>query len=515
MSRMVPVIKREFTEAVGSKAFLIGTILGPLLIFGLFGLQFLVLAKGGGGEHRITLLDATERGIGERVVLQLNDRDAATSFIERATYELSVETPAAAAKQDATTAASQRVVAKELDGFLWIPPEVMTGAAVEYEGSNAQNSQVTGELQRAVQRVVQSERLRTEGIDEERLGGALQAVDMDVVKTGERGEVGNPVAAMLLAFGMAFAIYIVVIMYGQSIMSSVQEEKRDRIVELIVSSVRARDLLVGKVLGIGAALTPVPLDVRKTGALENPMVARLLAMAMAFSIYIVVMMYGQSLMASVQEEKRDRIVELILSSVRARDLLIGKVVVIGAAGVLQMLIWVAAAGLLLTQGALIAGALGAGESTVSALTQGRALPSVPLSVGVAFVLYFAGGFFLFATMFAVVGSIVTNAQEAQQFVFPILMPFILGLFIAMSAAENPNSTVALIGSLVPFTSPMVMPVRASVAGVELWQLALSLVLLFATAAAMIWIAAKIYRVAIFATGQKPTGRELMRWLRAA
>jgi ABC-2 type transport system permease protein len=434
---MVPVIKREFTEAVGSKAFLIGTILGPLLIFGLFGLQFLVLAKGGGGEHRIALLDATERGIGERVVQQLNDRGAATSFIERATYMLTVETPAAAAKQDATTAASQRVVAKELDGFLWLPPEVMTGAAVEYEGSNAQNSQVTGELQRAVQRVVQSERLRTEGIDEERLGGALQAVDMNIVKTGERGEVGNPVAAMLLAFGMAFAIYIVVIMYGQSIMSSVQEEKRDRIVELIVSSVRARDLLVGKVLGIGAA------------------------------------------------------------------------------GVLQMLIWVAAAGLLLTQGALIAGALGAGESTVSALTQGRALPSVPLSVGVAFVLYFAGGFFLFATMFAVVGAIVTNAQEAQQFVFPILMPFILGLFIAMSAAENPNSTVALIGSLVPFTSPMVMPVRASVAGVELWQLALSLVLLFATAAGMIWIAAKIYRVAIFATGQKPTGRELLRWMRAA
>jgi ABC-2 type transport system permease protein len=85
----------------------------------------------------------------------------------------------------------------------------------------------------------------------------------------------------------------------------------------------------------------------------------------------------------------------------------------------------------------------------------------------------------------------------------------------MAAAENPNSTVALIGSLVPFTSPMVMPVRASVAGVELWQLALSLILLFATAAAMIWIAAKIYRVAIFATGQKPTGREIMRWMRAA
>jgi hypothetical protein len=239
---------------VGSKAFIIGTILGPLLIFGLFGIQFLVLAKSGGGEHRVALLDATERGLGDRIVAQVESRDASPSFIERASYVLSVETPSATSKREAVQAASERVVAKELDGFLWIPPDVITGAAVEYEGSNAQNSRVTNELQRAVQRVVQSERLQAEGIDEERLGGALASVDMTVMKTGERGEVGNPAAAMMLAFGMAFAIYIVVIMYGQSIMTSVQEEKRDRIVELIVSSVRARDLLVGKVLGIGAEL---------------------------------------------------------------------------------------------------------------------------------------------------------------------------------------------------------------------------------------------------------------------
>jgi ABC-2 type transport system permease protein len=437
MSRMVPVIKREFTEAVGSKAFLIGTIVGPLLIFGMFGLQFLVLAKAGGGEHRIALLDATGQGIGEQVVQRINERDTGPSFIERATYSLTVETPAPESHDEVMQATSQRVVAKELDGFLWIPPDVMGGATVEYEGSNATNSQVTNELQRAVQRVVQSERLRSEGIDEERLGGALESVRMNVVKTGERGQVGNPEAALLMAFGMAFAIYIVVIMYGQSIMTSVQEEKRDRIVELIVSSVRARDLLVGKVLGIGSA------------------------------------------------------------------------------GVLQMLIWVAAAALLLTQGALIAGALGASESTIDSLAGGTVLPNVPLSVGVAFVLYFAGGFLLFATMFAIIGAIVTNAQEAQQFVFPVLMPFILGLFIAMAAAQNPNSTVAVVGSIIPLTSPMVMPVRISVAGVDWAQMTISLVLLFAAAAAIIWLAAKVYRVAIFATGQKPTAREIVRWMKAA
>jgi ABC-2 type transport system permease protein len=328
---------------------------------------------------------------------------------------------------------TDRINAEELDGFLWIPPGVLAGVAVAYDGSNATNSRVTGDLQFSVQRVVQSERLRQDGIDEARLGEALQPVAMNITKTG----VGNPMAARLLAFPMVFAIYIVVMMYGQSIMSSVQEEKRDRIVELIVSSIRARDLLMGKVLGIGAT------------------------------------------------------------------------------GILQMMVWVAAAGIFLAYGATIAIAVGASEGVVETLSQQGAMPNVPLSVGIAFVFYFVGGFFLFATLFALIGAVVTNAQEAQQFVLPVLVPFMLGLFIAMPAAENPHSTVAVIGSYVPFTSPMVMPVRASVTGIPWWELAVSIVLLYATAAIIVWLAAKIYRVAVFATGQKPTARELVRWMRAA
>lgn len=437
MSRMMPVVKREFTEAVGSKAFIIGTVLGPLLIIGLFAVQFLILARSGAGEHRIAILDATGLDLGDRVAATMQERGNVPSFISRASYELSVETAAPADRQAAMDRATQRVVAKELDGFVWIPPDVMTGANIEYEGSNATNSQVTGDVRQAVQRVVQSQRLRTEGIDEARVGDALAPVRMDIVKTGERGRVGNPAAALMLAFGMAFAIYIVVIMYGQSIMTSVQEEKRDRIVELIVSSIRARDLLIGKVLGIGAA------------------------------------------------------------------------------GVLQMLIWVVAAAVFLTQGAVIAGALGASEGMIEGMTQQSLLPQVPAYVGAAFVLYFAGGFFLFATLFAIIGSLVTTAQEAQQFVFPVLLPFIIGLFIAMAAAENPNSTVAVIGSIVPFTSPMVMPVRVSVAGLNLAHVALSITLLYASALLIIWLAAKVYRTAIFATGKKPTVSEIVRWMRAA
>ena len=151
----------------------------------------------------------------------------------------------------------------------------------------------------------------------------------------------------------------------------------------------------------------------------------------------------------MQEEKQDRIVELVVSSIRARDLLLGKVIGIGAAGVLQMLIWAVSAAVLLTYGGTILGLVGADPSLVTAIQTARALPDVPLAAGIIFILCFAGGFFLFATLYAIVGSAITNTREAQSLVMPIIVPFMFGLFIAMSAGENPNSGLAIAGSFIP------------------------------------------------------------------
>jgi ABC-2 type transport system permease protein len=270
---------------------------------------------------------------------------------------------------------------------------------------------------------------------------------------------------------------------------------------------------------LSAAMKPVPFNEAKTGRkgeeAGSPIAAKILAFLMAFAIYIVVILYGQSVMSAVQEEKRDRIVELVVSSVRARDLLVGKVFGIGAAGLVQMGIWAAAAGIIVWKAGAIASMFNANPAVVQALTQKTFMPDLPPSMAVIFLLFFAGGFFMFATMFAVIGSVVTNPQEAQQLVFPVMMPFIIGLYIAMAAVENPDSTIAVVGSLVPFTSAMVMPVRIAINGVNPGQLVLSLFLLYGTATFTIYLAAKIYRVAIFATGTKPTMRELLHWIRTA
>ncbi|NJD11859.1 MAG: ABC transporter permease [Gemmatimonadetes bacterium] len=436
MSRIAPVVRREFRETVTSRAYFIGTALGPLLIIGLFALEFIVFAKGGGGNHRITILDASPEQLGPRIRTALENPPPMPAFIARPVFQITVEPVAAAERGAATVRLQASVSGQQLDGFLWLPPDVIAGGTAEYEGSNATNTGAITTVKDALQRTVQSERLRRQGIDEVQLGRAMTPVKFESYKSGERGVTGNPAAAKVLAFLMSFAIYVVVLMYGQSIMSAVQEEKRDRVVELIVSSIRARDLLLGKVIGIGAA------------------------------------------------------------------------------GVLQMSIWAAVAGLLLSQGGAIAAQFGADPGLVQILSQQKILPAVPASAGIIFVACFAGGFFLFATLYAVIGAIVTNAQEAQQFVFPVMLPFIAGLFIAMAAGENPNSAMAVVGSYIPFTSPMVLPVRAVTAGVGVVEGLVSLVLLFGTAFLIIGLAAKIYRIAIFATGKKPTWAELARWVRA-
>jgi ABC-2 type transport system permease protein len=438
MSRTFAVIKREFTESVRARTFLVGTILGPVFMIGLFAVQFLILSRAGGGEHDVAIVDATGTGIGDQVAARLaGEGGAPRGGGMRPTFTTELVTIDAAEADTRRAALNDRVVAGEIDGFLYLPPDLMSAGGALYEGDNATNSSVTGELRGAVQQAVQSRRLETEGIDPSRVDQALRPVRLESTKTGDQGATGSAEATSVLGFLMGFAIYMVVLLYGAAVMNGVLEEKRDRIVELIVSSVPAQNLMLGKVIGIGGA------------------------------------------------------------------------------GVLQVAIWVAFAAVLLMNGAAIAGAVGAPEEAVAALSQGTILPDVPLSVGILFILYFAGGFFLYSTIYAMLGAIATNSQEAQQLVFPVIVPLIIGFFLVPLATQNPEGGPAVIGSLVPFTAPMVMPVRAVIAGVPWLQLILSIVLLFGTALALVWIGGKIYRIGIFATGKRASFREVWRWVRTA
>lgn len=440
MSRTMAVIKREFTETVQSKSFLIGTVLGPILMLGFFALQFAIISRGGGGAHEIAIVDATGRGIGAQIETMLESGSAvpgARSDGARATYTVETSVIDAAEWETVREGLRTRVRADELDGYLWLPSDLAENGTARYEGDNATNASVISDLRAGMQRVVQTTRLAQSGIDAEQVGAALRPVRMEAAKLGEDGASGSAEAALVLGIAMTFAIYMAVLLYGASVMNGVLEEKRDKIVELILSSIKAQQLMLGKVIGIGSA------------------------------------------------------------------------------GLLQMAVWVTFAVLVITQGEHIAALFGADSETIAQITQSGVLAGVPASTAIIFLLFFAGGFFIYASLYASLGAITTTAQEAQGLVFPIIMPLLIGMLVSLNAVQNPDATMVVVCSLIPLTSPLVMPVRVAMGGVPILQLILSVALLFATALAVIWVGAKIYRIGILATGTRPKWSEIWRWIRTA
>jgi ABC-2 type transport system permease protein len=437
MSKTFVVMKREFLEFVQTKTFLIGTILGPLLMAGFIAMEVFILTRTGGGDYTLTVVDQSGANIGDKFVATLPGIASSTPMGKPTTYKTQLINEPANLRQ-LTDSLEERVAADSLDGYLIIPPGILEGDKASYHGRNATSQTVTGTIRATLQNTVQATRLTAQGIDPTRVAGALKPVQLESEKTGGKGVTGSAEGGQMIGFFMAFAIYLVVLLYGAAIMNGVLEEKRDKIVEVIVSSLRARDLMIGKVLGIAGA------------------------------------------------------------------------------GLLQMGVWVLTVGLVLAYAGSIATILNLGPEKAKALNDvAQMLPDVPLSIGIIFLLFFAGGFFIYSTLYATIGSIATTNQEAQQLVFPAMMPLIIGFFMSMVAVENPDSSMSKIASQIPFTSPLVMPIRAVAGSASVLEIALSIALLVVTGLAILWLAAKIYRVGIFATGKRPTMAELGRWMRAS
>lgn len=246
-----------------------------------------------------------------------------------------------------------------------------------------------------------------------------------------------------------------------------------------------------------------------------------LGMAMGFLIYLAVLLYGSFVMQSVLEEKTNRVVEVMVSSVRPFHLLMGKVLAMGAVGLTQMLVWIGlAVGVMAFAGPIAAAfmdpATAADPEAAQAMMQmGSFLPANLATLLVSFALFFLGGYLLYSSLFAAAGSAIEQMQDAQSFTLPIMIPIILAFVFMTPVMQSPDSALAVILSMVPFFSPILMLVRMSVTSVPLWQVALSFLLLAASFVAAIWVSARIYRIGILMYGKKPSLRDLARWVRYA
>src|SRR5436190_7026437 len=233
-----------------------------------------------------------------------------------------------------------------------------------------------------------------------------------------------------------------------------------------------------------------------------------LAYFMGIILYTAILLYGINVMSSVLEEKTTRIVEVLVSSLRPFQLMLGKVLGVGAVSILQFLIWGVSARVLFAHrpGFLTGGDVGEADQIFQ-------VPHVSGATAAVFITYFLGGFFLYSAMFAAVGAISSSEQEARQAQQPISWLLVLSFVSMFGMLSDPASAFAVTLSLVPFSSPIAMPVRWAAGNLPTYELALSLGILGVSIVAVTWIAARIYRVGILMTGKRPNLRELIRWVR--
>ena len=281
---------------------------------------------------------------------------------------------------------------------------------------------------------------------------------------------------------------------------------------------------------VNAQIKSIKWDEKGEEQEQSAQFASILGMLLSFFIYTFVLSYGAMIMNSVVEEKTNRIVEVIVSSCKPMELMMGKIIGVGLVGLTQFAIWAVLLGI----GYLVLGLVAGGAMVATnpeAITAGMNMPGGTdmasgalgdvmkalaginwLSLLGNFVLYFIGGYLLYASLFAGFGSAVDQASDSSQFTMPIIIIMIIALYAGIACMENPSGPMAVWCSIIPFTSPVVMMIRLPF-DVPWWQLLLSIVLLYATAIGCIWLSARIYRTGILLYGKKRSFKEVLKWIK--
>ncbi|MBB6142760.1 ABC-2 type transport system permease protein [Silvibacterium bohemicum] len=406
------IAKREYLEQVRGKAFKITTILIPLLFVALVGVMTLASRNSGVGKHLVVA--SSDAALANRVRDQLvSDKDA------RATVD--VDAPVAGTERQALLT---KVDQKDLDGFLWLDTSAPDAAKATYESRSAGDYATESRLQSAVNHALVAERLVARGIPSNEVEALTQRVDVDTVqiKNGKETE-SSSLSTFWAAYAMSFLLSFTVIMYGMNVGRSVIQEKTSRIFEVMLSTVKASDMLAGKLIGIGAV------------------------------------------------------------------------------GLTQLAIWAVAA------------ALFASSALATTLLSGEFKVAVSTPQIILFILYFILGYALYSTLFAGLAATCDTEQELQQYTPLAAVPIWLSFGMITFIVTNPNSIWSVAISMFPPCAPITMFLRLASQFPPLWQIVLSLGLMALSVVVLLWISSRIYRVGILMYGKRATLPEIVRWLR--
>ncbi len=347
--------------------------------------------------------------------------------------------------------------------------------------------------------------------------GEIRFVAADAELDSLRSDAANDI---ILVFGDA-AIerpQTDVTVYSRGALSLMTDEYITREINRAIEDVRLEAYNMGNIrqimreVEVDCTYPAIRID-RQEESTSSSAVSYFIALMMDMMLYMFILIYGQMVMNSIIEEKNNRVLELVVSSVKPKSLMLGKILGVGAVAITQILIW---AVLLGVSSAWIVPAMGnmsdSADPEFAAILAQLSEPGYMVSLFVYMLMFFVGGYLFYSAIYAAIASAVDNIQDAGQLSSVATMPVIIGIVASMSVITNPNSTLAVWLSIIPFTSPMCMMARLPF-GVPFWQTAVSIVVLYASFMFLIWLCAKIYRVGIFMYGKKPTLVEILRWAR--
>ncbi len=426
--RVLSVARREYLARVRSRWFLFSTLIVPVLFIGAMVLPVVLAEQSMDDPKPVQVIDQAGDDLADRLIESLRERAVQAERLHDFTIGPVENRTGLDSIRSAIIAQTEaRDGAERPAAWLYLPPDLLRSGEATLVEARDLGGPTRRQISDALQETVTSARLERSGLSPGDVEGALEPVQ--VSSEPLQVEEGPAVLRMLLGYVFSLALYVMFVVYGQMIARGVLEEKTSDIVEILISSVRPWEMMLGKIIGIGG---------------------------------------------------------VGLTQVAIWALLIGTAAVIGLAGA----------------GPALAG-LGVDMAGVA----------MPWDLVLWSVVYFVTGYLLYSGVFAAAGAMVTSEQDVQQVLIPALIPIILPILIMPGAMQTPDATWVVVMSLIPLFSPILMPMRIAAGDVPLWQVLLTVVLMLGTTVALARAAGRIYRIGILMKGQRPNLPEFVRWLR--
>ena len=437
MRNIALIVMREFKERVYKKSFIITTLLMPLIFAAMGAAPTLIMLFAKGDTKNISVIDNS--GVVAQK-LESNENIAFTTIQNGDLQQL-----------------LQSSLADETFGVLYIGEDIVTNPNnIQLYTNTSSSMLVEEEIVDQVEEIIEAERLKEYNISD--LKEILEKIEVNIslstFRNDQQNSASSSAASSFIGIALGFVLYFFLIIYGSIVMQSIIEEKSSRILEVLVSTVRPFDMMMGKILGVAAVAATQ------------------------------IVIWGVLIVA---------ISALLIPAIMPDDILASVEAVKGGADVMAM------------------------ASTGVDIEMVTAMASITNTGYIAelvaqLLIFMVGGFLLYAAMYAAVGASVDSVQDAQQLTTPITIPIFIAFIILTIVMNDPNSPLVVWCSMIPFTSPIVMMGRIP-SGIPTWEVVTSIVLLYATFIVMVWLAGKIYRVGIFMHGKKPTFKDLYKWIK--